>query len=115
MKRPKVFVLLVLLAVAGAGCFDCAAATSLSEDGSSEAGDWTNFGRDGSEQHYSPLNEISLKNVGQLNLAWYYDLEPGFSVSTPVKAGTKLFTTTSHSHIRAFDLASQSGKRVSLN
>lgn len=68
-----------------------------------DAGDWPNFGRDGREQHYSPLDEVTLKNIGKLSLAWHYDLEPGFSVSTPVAAGGKLFTTTGHSHIRAFD------------
>lgn len=68
--------------------------------------DWPNFGRDGSEQHYSPLNEIRVDNVDELSLAWYYDLESGFSVSTPVKGGDKLFTTTGNSYIRAFNAAS---------
>ncbi|MCB1689130.1 MAG: PQQ-dependent dehydrogenase, methanol/ethanol family [Halioglobus sp.] len=69
------------------------------------AADWPNFGRDGSEQHYSPLNEINVSNIGKLGLAWYYDLESGFTVSPPVKGDDKLFTTTGHSHIRAFDAA----------
>ena len=67
--------------------------------------DWPNFGGDGHEQHYSALDEISLKNIGELKLAWHYELEPGFSVSAPVKGGDKLFTTTGHSHIRAFNAA----------
>jgi quinohemoprotein ethanol dehydrogenase len=66
-------------------------------------GDWPNFGRDGSEQHYSPLDEIVLTNVGKLSLAWHYDVEPGFTVSTPVAAEGKLFVTTGHSRIRALD------------
>ncbi len=70
-----------------------------------DQGNWPNFGRDGSEQHYSPLGEINLANIGKLGLAWHYDLEPGFSVSSPVKGGNKLFTTTGHSHIRAFEAA----------
>ena len=69
------------------------------------AGDWPNFGRDGSEQHYSPLTEINQQNVGQLKLAWHYDLEPGHSVSAPVEADGKLFVTTGQSHIRALDAA----------
>lgn len=71
-------------------------------------GDWPNFGRDGSEQHYSPLSEITVGNVSDLSLAWYFDLESGFTVSTPVKANGKVFTTTSHSLIRALD--AKSGK-----
>ena len=45
----------------------------------------------------------SWSNVGKLSLAWHYDLEPGFTVSTPVAAEGKLFVTTGHSRIRAFD------------
>lgn len=67
--------------------------------------DWPNFNGNGHEQHYSPLNDVNLETIEQLSLAWYYDLEPGFSVSAPVKGGDKLFTTTSHSYIRAFDAA----------
>ncbi len=71
-----------------------------------QATDWPNYGRDGSEQHYSPLEDVTLDNVDKLSLAWSFDLEPGFSVSAPVAAGGKLFTTTGHSHIRALDAAS---------
>jgi quinohemoprotein ethanol dehydrogenase len=66
-------------------------------------GDWPNYGRDGSEQHYSPLTQISTKNAGQLKLAWHFQLESGYSLSTPVAADGKLFVTSGHSHIRAFD------------
>lgn len=67
--------------------------------------DWTNFSGDGAAQQYSALDQISTANVDDLRLAWYYDLEPGFSVSSPVKGGDKLFTTTGHSFIRAFHAA----------
>jgi len=70
-----------------------------------DAGDWPNFGRDGSEQHYSPLKEITVDNVDKLKLAWHFDVEPGFTVSAPVEADGKLFVTTGHSHIRAFEAA----------
>ena len=67
--------------------------------------DWHNFSGEGSSQSYSPLTQVSLNNVGQLSLAWFFDLESGFSVSSPVKGGDKLFTTTGHSYIRALDAA----------
>lgn len=67
------------------------------------ADDWPNYGRDGSEQHYSPLDQVKLENVGKLSLAWHFDLEPGFTVSTPVAAEGKLFVTSGHSYIRALD------------
>ncbi len=70
------------------------------------ATDWPGFGGDGREQHYSPLTEVSAQNVSKLGLAWHYELESGFTVSAPVEAQGKLFVTTGHSHIRAFDAAS---------
>ena len=41
---------------------------------------------DGSEQHYSALDQINPGTVDKLSLAWFYDLESGFSVSAPVVA-----------------------------
>jgi len=65
--------------------------------------DWPSWGRTGHETHFSPLDEIDTGNVGELKLAWHYDLEPGYSASTPLAAEGKVFITTGHSHIRAFD------------
>lgn len=67
--------------------------------------DWPNFSGDGAQNQYSPLNQINLDTIGRLGVAWHFELEPGFSVSSPVKGGNKLFTTTGHSYIRAFDAA----------
>jgi quinohemoprotein ethanol dehydrogenase len=96
MKRFRLLAMLTGLAIAGP------LAGSERDPG---AGDWPNFGRDGSERHYSPLDQVNRDNVDQLGLAWYFDLEPGFSVSAPVKGGDRLFTTTGHSRIRALDAA----------
>jgi len=81
----------------------CLAGCQSNDRASLVDGDWPNFGRDGSEQHYSPLDEIKLENVGKLGLAWHFDLEPGFTVSTPIAAEGKVFITTGHSRIRALD------------
>src|SRR5262245_18268450 len=70
--------------------------------------DWPSFGRTAGEQHYSPLDQIDRDSVGRLSLAWYHDLEPGNTVTAPVSAGGKLFVTTGHSHVRAFDGATGS-------
>jgi len=86
--------LTVLAAVTGAPPAGAAAAAD---------GDWPNYGRDGSEQHYSPLTEIAAGNVGKLELAWHFPLESGYTLSTPVAAEGKLFVTSGHSHIRALD------------
>ena len=70
--------------------------------------EWPSWGRTGSETHFSPLDEIDTGNVAGLKLAWHYDLEPGYSASVPLMAEGKVFITTGHSHIRAFD--AESGK-----
>ncbi len=107
MNRLNVLALATALAVTGCGKESGSVQESAAPPITAiESIDWPNFGGDGSEQHYSALDQIALNNIGQLKLAWYADLEPGFSVSAPVKGGDKLFTTTGHSHIRAFDAAS---------
>ncbi|WP_379488339.1 PQQ-dependent dehydrogenase, methanol/ethanol family [Novosphingobium soli] len=65
--------------------------------------EWPSWGRTGTETHYSPLDEIDAGNVDVLKLAWHFDLEPGYSPSTPLMAEGKVFFTTGHSHIRALD------------
>jgi quinohemoprotein ethanol dehydrogenase len=93
------FVLLVVATTTGSPEASATSATSAADD------DWPNYGRDGSEQHYSPLIEIATPTVRKLGLAWHYQLESGYSLSTPVAAEGKLFVTSGHSHIRAFDAA----------
>ncbi|GIX31748.1 MAG: hypothetical protein KatS3mg124_2220 [Porticoccaceae bacterium] len=70
--------------------------------------DWPNFSGDGHARQYAPFDQISRATVARLGLAWYFDLEPGFSVSSPAKCGPRLFVTTGHSHVRALD--PQSGR-----
>ncbi len=117
MNKLRILALSVTLAVAGCGDDSASNNTPAPDTQASNPApasttnavpdsDWHNFGGDGAAQQYSALNEVSLDNIGKLKLAWYSDLEPGFSVSSPVKGGDKLFTTTGHNHIRAFDAAS---------
>lgn len=65
--------------------------------------EWPSWGRTGTETHYSPLDEIDTGNVSGLKLAWHFDLEPGYTPTTPLMAEGKVFITTGHSHIRALD------------
>ena len=46
--------------------------------------EWPSWGRTGHETHYSPLDEIDAGNVADLKLAWHFDLEPGFTPTTPL-------------------------------
>jgi quinohemoprotein ethanol dehydrogenase len=92
----------VCLALSGATACKNAAAppepTALAEPE-----DWPSFGRTGGEQHYSPLDQINVDTVSKLSLAWHYDLRPENTLTGPIEAGGKLFVTTGHSYIRAFE------------
>ncbi len=72
----------------------------------SDPENWPTFGRTPGEQHYSPLDQIDTGNVEDLKLSWYVDLPPENTATGPIAADGKLFITTGHSHIRAFDAAS---------
>ena len=72
----------------------------------SDADDWPSWGRTPGEQHYSPLDQINVKTVAKLGLAWHEDLPAENTLTGPVEAGGKLFVTTGHSYIRAFDVVS---------
>lgn len=54
--------------------------------------DWRMYGRTSDANHYSPLDQINVKNVHQLGLAWYHDLEVSGSVYTsPIVVGDTLY------------------------
>jgi alcohol dehydrogenase (cytochrome c)/quinohemoprotein ethanol dehydrogenase len=77
-----------------------------------EPGQWLSYGRDYSEQRYSPLRQINADNVKQLGLAWYGDLyERGGSYEgTPVYVDGRLYVTAPWSKVYAFD--AKTGKQL---
>lgn len=95
------YLIAALLPLALAACDR--AAQPVEGEMTGNADEWPSWGRNGLETHYSPLEEIDTGNVGDLKLAWHFDLEPGYTASTPLMAEGKVFITTGHSHIRALD------------
>lgn len=73
--------------------------------------DWLAYGRNYSEQRFSPLQQINSQNISELGLAWALDLPEATSlVSTPlVKDGVIYFSAT-HSVVHAVD--ARSGKQL---
>ena len=71
----------------------------------SDPDNWPSFGRTGGEQHYSPLKQINVSSVKKLTLAWHADLPSENTLTGPIEADGKLFVTTGHSYIRAFEAA----------
>ena len=68
------------------------------------AGEWLSYGRDYAEQRYSPLAEITDRNVGQLGLSWFADLETARGQeATPLMHDGVLYVTTAWSMVKAYD------------
>jgi len=65
---------------------------------------WSSFGGDTSENHYSPLDQINDGNVGQLGLLWSYDLPVTMNgLATPLAIDGILYFPVGHSVIHAMD------------
>ena len=67
-------------------------------------GNWLTYGRDYSEQRYSPLSAINTGNVGQLGLAWFADMDTARGQeATPLVIDGVIYVTTAWSKVKAFD------------
>lgn len=85
--------------------------------GSAPDGDWRHYGSTLQGSRYSPLDQIGVKNVGQLQLAWQFrtgDLPRSgetaprefTSEATPIKVRDTLYTCTPHNIVIALDAVS---------
>ncbi|MGC1617378.1 MAG: PQQ-dependent dehydrogenase, methanol/ethanol family [Candidatus Acidiferrum sp.] len=71
-----------------------------------EPGNWMTYGRTYSEQRFSPLNQISDQNVGQLGLAWYMDLDiRRGQEATPIVVDGVMYFSTAWSKVFAVNAA----------
>ncbi|MCZ4344168.1 PQQ-dependent dehydrogenase, methanol/ethanol family [Sphingomonadaceae bacterium G21617-S1] len=68
---------------------------------SSEGRDWPGYGRTYGEQHFSPLADVSDRNISRLGLAWSIDLGPGNPATVPVAADGVLYFSSGLSVIQA--------------
>jgi len=100
------FAALVGLTVTLSGCkesgADDAASAALLAD-NADGRDWPGYGRTNGQQHYSPLHEIALDNVGKLGLAWSMDLPQESSVTEPIEIGDVLYFASGLSKVHAVD------------
>lgn len=74
------------------------------ENADATPGDWLSYGRDYSEQRFSPLRKINDKNVGELGLAWSYkvDIDRG-TEATPLVVDGVMYTTGPFSMVYALN------------
>ncbi|QZH76556.1 MAG: PQQ-dependent dehydrogenase, methanol/ethanol family [Erythrobacter sp.] len=65
---------------------------------------WLTYGRDYSEQRYSPLGQINRANVGELGLAWYADMDTARGQeATPLVIDGMIYVSTAWSKVKAYD------------
>ncbi|HRP71739.1 MAG TPA: PQQ-dependent dehydrogenase, methanol/ethanol family [Xanthomonadaceae bacterium] len=87
------------------GCADRAVAPdAVAQAGAVEGANWSSFGGDWRENHYSPLEQINDGNVSRLGLAWSYDLPVTMNgLGTPLAIDGILYFPVGHSVIHAMD------------
>lgn len=69
-----------------------------------EPGNWMSYGRTYDEQRFSPLKDVNDRNVGQLGLAWHYDLDTRRGQeATPVVVDGVMYFTSAWSKVFAVD------------
>ncbi len=71
-------------------------------------GDWLSWRRTLDGQGYSPLDEITAENVGELRLAWSWGLESGVSQTTPIVRDGVMFVANPGNIVHALDGATGS-------
>ena len=82
------------------------------------ATDWGAYGKDAGGARFSPLTQITPENVGKLQLAWRYHMNPApdkkgptpFSTTTPIMVDGLLYLGTPYGKVVALDATS--GKTV---
>lgn len=74
------------------------------ENADSQPGNWMSYGRTYSEQRFSPLKQINVRNARKLGLAWYFDTGTRRSLeATPIVVDGIMYTTGSWSIVYALD------------
>jgi alcohol dehydrogenase (cytochrome c) len=65
--------------------------------------DWLSFSRTYDDQRFSPLNQITRQNVGQLRMAWSRGTPAGTVESTPIVRGGTMYILTSTGGVMAMN------------
>ena len=69
-----------------------------------DSGNWASYGRDYTNQRYSPLTQISTSNVSGLKLAWKYKTGvPHAFETSPIVTGGTMYISTPLNHVIALD------------
>ncbi|GAB1259245.1 methanol/ethanol family PQQ-dependent dehydrogenase [Aurantivibrio plasticivorans] len=112
MKSPLLTAMLGL-ALTGTHAIAANAPYSAQVDGeriinaNKEPGSWMSHGRTYDEQRYSPLSQITTRNVADLKLAWSADIDTSRGQeATPIVVDGAMYITTAWSMVKAYDAKS---------
>jgi glucose dehydrogenase len=74
--------------------------------------DWSSFGRDASEAHYSPLKQVDSSNAARLGLAFAatIDAPQGNNEATPIMVNGAIYSSLAWGVIVAFDARTGASK-----
>ncbi|MEO6378469.1 MAG: PQQ-binding-like beta-propeller repeat protein [Caulobacteraceae bacterium] len=67
--------------------------------------DFALYGGDTNGARYSPLTQIDKSNVGRLQQAWRFDMDPGGLQTQPIVIGGVLYAATTRANVVALDAA----------
>src|SRR5690606_22976819 len=106
-------ILFAVVALALAGCGVSTGGGAPAEDTSvyGAGENWTNPGGDWAGSHYSRLGDVTPANVGELGLAWEYDLgTTRVQEATPVVIDGVMYTSGNLGRVYALDAATGAEK-----
>jgi len=93
MRLSALFALALLVAMRAHGAASDVDGARIKAS-ASEAANWLTTGRTYFEERFSPLTQVSDKNVGQLGLAWYHDFGSTIGLeATPLVADGVMYTS----------------------
>ncbi len=108
---PKAIAVLAGAAIALAGCHGGSTGSGSVDgkaivDSARDGSNWLSYGRTYDEQRFSPLDKVSDGNVGQLGLAWSFDLDTARGQeATPIVVDGVMYVSSAWSKVFAFDAA----------
>ncbi len=71
-----------------------------------DSAQWASYGRDQTNERYSPLTQITTGNVAQLKPAWVYHTGVRYAFeASPLVIGTTMYVSTALNHVVALDAA----------
>jgi quinoprotein glucose dehydrogenase len=119
MQRRPWYLLALTLCILVTGCTptsDSGESATLAPPAVSQAGqvEWPHHGNDLASSKYSPLDQITADNFGELEIAWRWEsadrrlggaYETGHYTATPLMVGGVVYAATSHGQVAALDPA----------